>query len=409
MAIISIFNGIFCKEKHLTNLLIQKTGYKHLQDADVVSKASALSGISANKIEKIFSTRTSLFNKFTHESERSLAYLKLALAEILLEKDIIIEGFTTQLIPKEITHVLSVCIIADIKFRLSVAEKEEGLGESEAVKLILKKDEESALWVNMLHKIHDPWNLSLYDIIIPSNKMNEEESIDLIIENMGKNVLKISEVSEEALNDFKLSAQIEVALSKQGHIVDVSAQNGNVTLTVKKHVLMLNRLKEELKAIVSVIEGVKNVEIKLGPDFYKTDIYRKHEFKMPTKILLVDDEREFVKTLSERLLIREMDSAVTYDGESALELIKEDEPEVMILDLRMPGIDGIEVLKRVKTTNPDIEVIILTGHGSEADRQKCIDLGAFAYFQKPVDIDELSKTIKKANEQIYLKQKNNTK
>lgn len=409
MAIISIFNGIFCKEKHLTNLLIQKTGYKHLQDADVVSKASALSGISANKIEKIFSTRTSLFNKFTHESERSLAYLKLALAEILLEKDIIIEGFTTQLIPKEITHVLSVCIIADIKFRLSVAEKEEGLGESEAVKLILKKDEESALWVNMLHKIHDPWNLSLYDIIIPSNKMNEEESIDLIIENMGKNVLKISEVSEEALNDFKLSAQIEVALSKQGHIVDVSAQNGNVTLTVKKHVLMLNRLKEELKAIVSVIEGVKNVEIKLGPDFYKTDIYRKHEFKMPTKILLVDDEREFVKTLSERLLIREMDSAVTYDGESALELIKEDEPEVMILDLRMPGIGGIEVLKRVKATNPDIEVIILTGHGSEADRQKCIDLGAFAYFQKPVDIDELSKTIKKANEQIYLKQKNNTK
>ena len=60
-------------------------------------------------------------------------------------------------------------------------------------------------------------------------------------------------------------------------------------------------------------------------------------------------KREFVQTLSERLLMRDMGSAVAYDGESALELIKEDEPEVMILDLRMPGIDGIEVLKKGKS------------------------------------------------------------
>ncbi len=62
----------------------------------------------------------------------------------------------------------------------------------------------------------------------------------------------------------------------------------------------------------------------------------------------MDDEREFVQTLSERLLMRDMGSAVAYDGESALNMIAEDEPEVMILDLKMPGIDGIEVLRRVK-------------------------------------------------------------
>jgi DNA-binding NtrC family response regulator len=66
----------------------------------------------------------------------------------------------------------------------------------------------------------------------------------------------------------------------------------------------------------------------------------------------------------------------------------------------MPGIDGIEVLRRVKATRPDIEVIILTGHGSEADREICMKLGAFAYLTKPVDIDLLSKTIKEANEKI---------
>ena len=101
--------------------------------------------------------------------------------------------------------------------------------------------------------------------------------------------------------------------------------------------------------------------------------------------------------------MRDMGSAIAYDGESALELIREDEPEVMILDLRMPGIDGIEVLKRVKATQPDIEVIILTGHGSEADREICMNLGAFAYLHKPVDIDELSEKIKEANEKIQKK------
>jgi two-component system response regulator CpxR len=115
-------------------------------------------------------------------------------------------------------------------------------------------------------------------------------------------------------------------------------------------------------------------------------------------VLLVDDEREFVQTLSERLQLRDMGSAVAYDGESALALVAEDEPEVMIIDLKMPGIDGMEILKQVKATRPEIEVIVLTGHGSEADRKQCMQLGAFAYMQKPVDIDELSDTLKKAHE-----------
>ena len=81
-------------------------------------------------------------------------------------------------------------------------------------------------------------------------------------------------------------------------------------------------------------------------------------------------------------------------------MLREDEPEVMILDLKMPGIDGMEVLRQVKATQPDIEVIILTGHGNETDRETCMGLGAFAYLQKPVDIDVLSETMKRANEKI---------
>jgi YesN/AraC family two-component response regulator len=102
-------------------------------------------------------------------------------------------------------------------------------------------------------------------------------------------------------------------------------------------------------------------------------------------------------------MMRDMGSAVAYDGASALNLIQEDEPDVMIVDLKMPGVDGLEVLRKVKETRPEIEVIILTGHGNEADRELCMQLGAFAYLQKPLDINVLSETIQKANEKIRRK------
>ena len=191
-----------------------------------------------------------------------------------------------------------------------------------------------------------------------------------------------------------------MALALEGHEIQVQVQQGVVQLTIEKNVLMLNRLKQELEEIVTKVEGVNKVDIGIGKDFYQADIYRKVDFQAPAKVLLVDDEREFVQTLSERLLLRDIGSAVVYDGESALEMLAEDEPEVMLLDLKMPGIDGMEVLKRVKATRPSIEVIILTGHGNESDREACMALGAFAYLQKPVDIEVLSETMKKANDRV---------
>jgi len=124
------------------------------------------------------------------------------------------------------------------------------------------------------------------------------------------------------------------------------------------------------------------------------------DFKLPSKILLVDDEIEFVHALSERLQTRNLESMVVYDGEDALAAVKDDQPEVMVLDLKMPGIDGLEVLRQVKKNHPETEVIILTGHGSEKEEELAKELGAFAYLQKPVDIDKLSETMKNAYKKI---------
>jgi two-component system response regulator CpxR len=400
MAVITIFSGIFCKEEAIVKEVLPAVGYRLVRDSDIVNAVSKTSGMAENKIRRAFSAKVSVFNKFTHEKERSIAHLKLALAERMSDDGLLIAGFVSHLIPGRVSHVLRVCLIGDRKSRTTVAAEEQGLPEKEAVRLIHKTDEDRAAWIHTLFEKNDPWDSSLYDIVIPMNKTSVEKAAALIDKNAASKVVMRTEVSRKASQDFLLAAKVEIALCAEGHNVGIDARDGNVTLTINKHVLMLGRLEEELKAIASKVSGVRSVETKVGKGFYQPDVYRKFDFELPSKVLLVDDEREFVQTLSERLLMREMGSAVAYDGESALDMVKEEEPEVMILDLKMPGIDGIEVLKRVKKTNPEIEVIILTGHGSEADREVCMKLGAFAYLQKPVDIEVLSDTLKKANEKI---------
>jgi DNA-binding response OmpR family regulator len=114
------------------------------------------------------------------------------------------------------------------------------------------------------------------------------------------------------------------------------------------------------------------------------------------KVLLVDDEEEFVKTLAERIEMRDVKSDVALNGEEALKTMDKDLPDVMVLDLKMPGIDGLEVLRRAKKAYPGVQIIMLTGHGSEKDEKEARRLGVFEYLQKPVEFEKLMRTITKA-------------
>lgn len=114
------------------------------------------------------------------------------------------------------------------------------------------------------------------------------------------------------------------------------------------------------------------------------------------KVLLVDDEEEFVKALAERLKMRDLRSDTVLDGEEALSFVEDQEPDVMVLDLKMPGIDGMEVLRQVRKAYPNIQVIILTGHGTEKHEEEAKRLGAFDYLEKPVNLDVLVKKMKAA-------------
>ncbi|MBI9078879.1 MAG: response regulator [Pseudodesulfovibrio sp.] len=401
MSVITVFNGLFCEAGVVVKRVLDSAGYRLVSDQEIVADAAKLSGMAEGKIARAFQAKASVFNTFSREKEQAIAWMRLAMANKLKDGDnLLFSGFVSQLPAPEIAHILKVCLISEMKERLGVAEREEGYAEKHALKLIHKDDEDRIAWVKTLKSSDDPWAKRLYDIIVPVGSTGVEKSADLIVEQLANVAIQNSDASRAAVEDFLLAAKVETVLATEGHNVVVSAKNGAVTLTINKHVLMLEKLERDLTDIVSGIDGVNTVSTGVGKGYHQTDIYRRVDFEIPSKVLLVDDEREFVQTLSERLMMRDMGSAVVYDGESALGLVEEDEPEVMILDLKMPGIDGIEVLRRVKSEHPNIEVIILTGHGSEKDREVCMGLGAFAYLHKPVDIDVLSKTLKAANDKI---------
>jgi CheY-like chemotaxis protein len=398
MSVISVFGALFCRGTEVSKMLSDSLGYQVIEDTEIIEHASNASGLSAQKIEKALKGKVSVFNRFTHERERAVAYFKASVADRLSDDGLVFLGYSGHVIPASITHVLKICLIADEAYQIETAVERQ-IDKDSATRMIEEDRQRRSEWTEyLLHR--EPWNPRLYDMVLPMNTYDLEQVVQLIVENAGKRVVQPSLKSLKAVKDFVLQSQVEVALAREGHSLQVSADDGQITITINTHVIMLNRLEEELGKIARTVPGVTSVETRVGPDFYQTDIYRRYDFKTPSKVLLVDDEPDFVETLSERLQMRDVGSAVAYNGEEALSVVENDEPEVMILDLRMPGIDGIEVLKRVKEGHPEIEVIILTGHGSREDEKTCMDLGAFAYLQKPVDLELLTTTMNQAYEKI---------
>ncbi|NDV18522.1 response regulator [Pseudodesulfovibrio sp. JC047] len=107
------------------------------------------------------------------------------------------------------------------------------------------------------------------------------------------------------------------------------------------------------------------------------------------KVLLVDDEAGFRKTLGKRLDRRGMTVKEADSGENALDVLESFDPDVVLLDVKMPGMDGLTVLHKIKLVNPLIEVVMLTGHASMDIAINGMELGAFDYLMKPVEFEEL--------------------
>ena len=106
-------------------------------------------------------------------------------------------------------------------------------------------------------------------------------------------------------------------------------------------------------------------------------------------VLLIDDEEDFIRTLATRLELRGMRPRVAFSGMQGLEEMEKEAPDVVLLDMRMPVLSGLDVLRRIRANHPDLPVMIITGHCAEHDRDQALQLGVQGYYSKPVPFDEL--------------------
>ena len=113
-------------------------------------------------------------------------------------------------------------------------------------------------------------------------------------------------------------------------------------------------------------------------------------------VLIIDDEEELAAVIADRLEFRGIKAQTAIDGESALKMIKSDPPNIVLLDLMLPGMNGLEVLKKIKTLELNIPIILLTGYGSKEMTLEGMNLGAFDYIMKPCDFDGLVSKIQEA-------------
>lgn len=400
MSLVTIFSGPFCGAEAIAEQVAERMEYV-LSGEDLLERAAAAHGTTAAKLARAMTGDRSLFDGLTHEREKSLTYIKAALAEALADDNHVLLGPAVQLVPRSIGHVLRVCIVADRDLRLRHADDEAGLTADEAAERIDKADQGLGEWTRQLHTV-GPWDASLYDMKIPLPEKTDAEAVALICEGLTRDALRPTDRSVQATLDFLLASRLDMQLLERGYpYCQVKAADGNVTITVNKppkrgalaraiYGLRLDKLERELREIALAEEGVRDVRIVPGAGLRP----------QTPRALLVDDEQEYVMTLSERLQMRDIETNVVLDGEQALSFVEADEPEVMVLDLRMPGIDGIEVLRRVKRTHPEIEVIVVTGHGNEKDEQAARELGAFDYLKKPVDINVLAERMRAASRKV---------
>ena len=126
------------------------------------------------------------------------------------------------------------------------------------------------------------------------------------------------------------------------------------------------------------------------------------EEELKAKVLLVDDEADFLATLAERLETRGLKVNTATSGEDAVAKVDSQSFDLIILDLAMPGIDGLETLKRIKAKQPDAEIIMLSGQGSIKTSIEAMKLGAEDFIEKPVNISELMDKISEAKDKRML-------
>ena len=184
MSVISLFSASHCHGPEVARGVRDALGYDLLSNAKLLEETSQRFQVPAERLQRDMQGAVSVFNRLTHEKERNLAYIRATLVGLIQPDNLVYHGFAGHLLPRELPHVLRVCLVARMEYRTVVAARSEGIPDKAAQKRLSNEDEERKRWTLHLSGL-GPWDKGLYDILVPMDSTTVDEAVGLICEQAG--------------------------------------------------------------------------------------------------------------------------------------------------------------------------------------------------------------------------------
>ena len=328
----------------------------------------------------------SILERFTHGKEKYVAYIRSAFLEQVRQDDVVYHGLAGHFFLEGVTHVLKVRVLADLEDRVRCEVRREDCTAEEARRTLLRDDAERAKWSRHLYGI-DTAAPGLYDLVVHVGPLTVRDAVGLISRTARLPQFQATPESTRVLDDLALAARVQAAIVGKWPQAQVTARDGEVVVGVKAPVGGEEALVRQVRELVGDQPELDDLKIRVRPTVFSV---RGGELRVgEDPVLVVDDESSFARTLAKRLQLRGLDCVVAFDGGSALDALERGRFRGMLLDLRLPDLDGAEVLRRARARHHDLPVIIMTAHGTEEDRVECLQAGACAFLAKPVDLEEI--------------------
>lgn len=269
----------FTNTGNIVQWIASRTGWPVVTDGDLIRQAGERSGMGVDKIERALIRRSQAMKRPRHQRKKVAAHLKSALAETLRSEAGIICGVAGHLIPPQMPHVLRVLVTAGTDDRIRRATSDRQIPEREARRQIKKTDSQS--FQRHCHFVgSDGPRSASYDVVVPSDVLDTEAAAHMILDHLSEKANAAADDVAKALDDFALTANVQLAMSEKGYDITAAAENGNVRLTVERKVLRLGKMSERIKRMVGAMPDVEAVEVAVGRDFHRTDIVRRIRFEM---------------------------------------------------------------------------------------------------------------------------------
>lgn len=335
MSVVTISRGTMSGGRALAECLAERLGASCL-GREILIDAAARMGVSHDLLRAKMEKSPGLLEIFSSERRTYLLAVKAALADRVLAGNLVYHGQAGHLLLRGLPGVLRIRLIAAMPSRIHAIMERDAVSREEAESRIRRLDLERARWTHFMYgvEIGDP---GLYDLVVNLEVLTIASACEVVLHALTRPEFSITDGVLARLRNFAAGCRTEL----EAHQVGKPAAAAQAR----------------------------------------------------ARVLVVDDEIELATRLAERLGQRGYDATAVFSGKEALMSLDESWYDVVLLDLQLPGMDGIATLRRIRGLHRETQVVVLSGHSTVAQGIEGMQLGAADFLQKPVDIDVLCASV----------------